>query len=108
MSTADDRETPIEAFRDIISLLRVIGDKTGDNPSIYDPYYCKGGMKQNLSLLGYENVFNDDVDCYKVWKKREEPDYDVLITNPPYSGDHIRRALSFALKQKVSSSCHLQ
>lgn len=59
---------------------------------IYDPYYCNGAVQTSLSQLGFPNVYNVKEDCYEVWgDKKRYPSFDVLITNPPYSGDHIEK-----------------
>lgn len=39
----------------------------------------------NLKALGFNNVYNKCEDFYSV----ETPDFDVLLTNPPYSGEHV-------------------
>lgn len=35
-------------------------------------------------------------DFYEMQRLQQIPSYDVLITNPPYSDDHINRLLTFA------------
>lgn len=52
-------------------------------------------MVAHLRRLGFESVSNRNVDCYAEWASGTAPDYDVLITNPPYSGDHMPRCLRF-------------
>jgi hypothetical protein len=87
--------------------------------SIYDPYYCNGQVARHLASLGFPSVYNRKEDCYAVWAdlaaRRQQQQqlsgvarpssaspavassvpwsYDVLVTNPPYSGDHIERLL---------------
>ena len=101
--SADDRETPLCALEDVSCLLDAqITDKNEDLV-VYDPYYCKGGIKIALGALGYRNVHNEDVDCYTAWKASAGspgavPKYHVLLTNPPYSADHIRRVVHYAIK----------
>lgn len=74
-------------------------NKNNGNPlRIYDPYYCDGAVIQNLTQLGLPNVYNRKEDCYSVWKNSTEsliPPFDVLVTNPPYSEDHIERLFRF-------------
>ena len=84
--------------------------------TIYDPYYCNGSVKRHLSSLGYPNVYNQMEDCYKTWSSSSNvavtrdnlssslknttpkyPHYDVLITNPPYSGDHMERLIQHVI-----------
>jgi hypothetical protein len=55
-------------------------------------------MVRHLGRLGFESVYNRDEDCYATWEAGATPDFDVLVTNPPYSGDHIRRCVDFAAR----------
>lgn len=97
----DEFETPKLAYEDISPALSLLASKLKKEKgtlSCYDPYYCQGTMKTHLASLGYSTVRNDSVDCYKEWEKREEmPPFDVVITNPPFSGDHKEKILSFCL-----------
>jgi hypothetical protein len=146
----DHCETPLEAYKDIAILLehfaKAIG-KTRATLRIYDPYYCNGGVKSRLALLGFKTVFNENTDFYANIKKvrtrsRYElfelasssglyaggeyacalltrccfvqyipgifqgstPDYDVLLTNPPYSGTHIEKLLKFTVGDLLGGS----
>ena len=54
-------------------------------------------MVKHLSRLGFERVHNVNEDCYAVWASGDTPDFDVLITNPPYSADHMQRIIAFAV-----------
>ena len=56
---------------------------------IYDPYYCDGGVVRNLNSLGFPNIHNVKEDCYAIWQRQDLPSFDILVTNPPYSGDHV-------------------
>ena len=100
-SKGDDRETPTRALRDIVQLLHILRPSS-PHLHIYDPYYCQGSIKTRLADLGYTNVYNEPVDFYQAIEHRTLPSYDVLLTNPPYSGtgNHIRRALEFACRSK--------
>ena len=69
--------------------------KTPSNLQIYDPYYCAGTVVQHLNKLGFENVYNQPEDFYQVIQDGCVPQHDVLVTNPPYSGDHFERLLKF-------------
>jgi hypothetical protein len=82
-------------------------------PTIYDPYYCNGAVVRNLNQLGFHNVHNRNEDCYAVWSAAASlspssttkpnpspsppllPQFDVLVTNPPYSSDHVEKLLRF-------------
>jgi len=97
---ADDHcETSPEAHENITNFLKALCGQLGKTPSelvIYDPYYCAGGTRRNLALIGFTNVINRNEDFYKVIEESRVPEHDVLVTNPPYSADHIERCLTFA------------
>ena len=94
----DHCESPFEAYKDIDIFLqryaKSIG-KTKGTLSIYDPYFCNGEMKNNLNKLGYMQVYNKCEDFYKRIETNTIPDYDVFITNPPYSSDHMEKLLHY-------------
>lgn len=98
----DHFETDIRALRDIEPLLffwsRKLG-KTKSSVRVYDPYYCQGRVIQNLKQLGLsaENIFHEKRDFYKDIIQGKIPEYDLLITNPPYSEDHKERCLKFCI-----------
>ena len=48
---------------------------------------------KHLSLLGYTRVLNKKQDCYSIWTSNLYPSYDIFLTNPPYSLDHIERLI---------------
>ena len=103
----DHCETPLNAYKDLVDILDKICDSLGKNRSsliIYDPYYCDGSVKRKLFSLGYTNVINENRDFYQDIKDGTIPNYDILITNPPYSGIHIEKLLKFALSSSSSSS----
>lgn len=102
----DHCESPFNAYQDIQPILDklvdIAGVKKKKKLKIYDPYYCNGSVKEHLDSLGYTNVYNKKEDCYKTWsvsnsQSQEEqqpyPKYDVFITNPPYSSDHIDKLI---------------
>jgi len=104
---ADDRETPKTALQDVLPLLTALDGQQEGRVRVYDPYYCSGGMKVVLAGMGFPDVHNEDVDCYAAWKKKEAdgeeggvPPFDVVVTNPPYSADHIRRAMMYCIRSK--------
>mmetsp|Transcript_8288 Transcript_8288/g.12328 ORF Transcript_8288/g.12328 Transcript_8288/m.12328 type:complete len:378 (-) Transcript_8288:2-1135(-) len=101
-SSDDHCETPLEAYSDIKIILKKIAKKLctenkkkSKHLAIYDPYFCNGSMVEKLNSLGFRNVYNKMEDCYSVWKKNSTPDFDVLVTNPPYSGDHIEKLMKY-------------
>ena len=92
----DHCETPLDAYRDILPILDELSRASGCDKSklrIYDPYYCNGSMIKHLESLGYTNVYNRKEDCYAVWESNKIPPFDVLLTNPPYSEDHIEKLM---------------
>ena len=44
---------------------------------------------------GIVNIINRNRDFYADIKKNALPEYDILITNPPYSGEHKQKLLEF-------------
>lgn len=94
----DHCETPLEAYTDAIQLLDFIAKSLGkkrDTIRIYDPYFCDGGIKVKLASLGFANVINENQDFYDNIENNTIPPHDVLVTNPPYSGHHMEKLLSF-------------
>ncbi len=69
--------------------------KTRESVIIYDPYYCKGKMAALLQRNGFNNVINDNRDFYKDIKNKLIPEHDILVTNPPYSGEHKQQLLKY-------------
>ena len=95
----DHCETSPEAHANVVHFLAKIAERVGKKPSelvIYDPYYCAGGTKRSFKTLGFANVINENVDFYDVLARDAVPEHDVLVTNPPYSADHVERCLTFA------------
>jgi len=96
--TEDHCETSPTAYGHIIPLLQVLAKQLDKDPAqvrIYDPYYCAGGTIQHLTALGFPQVYNKAEDFYKVVADQQVPEHDVVVTNPPYSGDHFDRLLTF-------------
>ena len=92
---SDHCETPLEAYADIKSVLVSLANslkKPISDLAIYDPYYCEGNVKLRMKELGFNNVYNEKEDFYS---KTSHPEYDVLVTNPPYSYDNIEKLLTF-------------
>lgn len=92
--------------------------------TLYDPYWCQGRMRALVRGLGVRCVLNENRDFYADVAAANAgapesaaatsgessssssssggdvrppglPAYDVLMTNPPYSGDHKARLLAF-------------
>ena len=97
----DHCESPFEAYQTIAPLLkRLEQNKTSKEFTIYDPYYCNGAVRENLKQLGFENVYNKKEDCYEQWKSSSSSAGQVIVTNPPYSGDHIQNLMQFVTSSK--------
>lgn len=99
----DHCETPIEAYEDLQCFLNFIGEKLNKTPEqlfIYDPFFCEGSMVERMTALGYKNVYNRKEDFYQVQESNSVPDYDVLMTNPPYSQDHMEKLVRFCVNSR--------
>lgn len=113
----DHFETPDVAYHDVQPCLRTLArrkllkdknakdlskkkkDKLGcERIRIYDPYYCDGRMKKTLAELGFMHVINNNRDFYEDIEKGTVPEFDVLVTNPPYSGDHKEKLFNWVLQ----------
>jgi hypothetical protein len=62
---------------------------------------CKGAVVDNLKTLGFTTVINQNRDFYGDINKGLIPSHDVLLTNPPYSGDHKQRLLMYLSSTKT-------
>lgn len=56
-------------------------------------FFCAGTVVDLLGSLGFGNVYNRCEDFYHMLSRGALPDYDVIVTNPPYSHDHKERTL---------------
>eukprot|EP01052_Picozoa_sp_SAG31_P009358 SAG31_NODE_489_length_14938_cov_5.644113_13_plen_242_part_00 len=94
----DHCESPPTAYAHAAPLLRLLASRLGKAPeclSIYDPYFCAGAAKRHLNVLGFAAVHNEPEDFYATCASGTVPLHDVIVTNPPYSGDHFGRLLQF-------------
>ena len=105
--TDDHCETSSIAYAHIAPILTYIAEqiiigkkepRNNHNLQIYDPYYCAGTVVQHLNKLGFENVYNQPEDFYQVIQDGCVPQHDVVVTNPPYSGDHFERLIKFCVE----------
>lgn len=99
----DHCETPLKAYRDVGIVLQKIAESKGKDRSslcIYDPYFCDGGVITKLASLGFSSVINRNRDFYQDIGNGATPDYDVLVTNPPYSGVHMEKLLAFCAQNQ--------
>ncbi|KAL7579849.1 hypothetical protein ACA910_004861 [Epithemia clementina (nom. ined.)] len=99
----DHCESPKEAYMHIAAMLNEVQPRKQQSLRIYDPYYCDGAVERNFNQLGFLNVYNKKEDCYHVWEKGDLPLFDVLVSNPPYSGDHIEKLLHFVFSPAFGS-----
>ncbi|CAE8639104.1 unnamed protein product, partial [Polarella glacialis] len=97
----DHAETDVRAYMHLKPLLaRLAQELSKKGPSelkLWDPYFCKGAMVKKLASLGFPKVHNVNEDFYAVAASGKLPDYDVLLSSPPYSGDHLERCLKFCV-----------
>jgi hypothetical protein len=99
----DHCETPVEAYHDISGLLTLYSQqisKPNESLFIYDPYFCEGSMKERLRSIGFANVYNQKEDFYSKIANNDTPIYDVLLTNPPYSLQHMEKLLDFVFQSQ--------
>ena len=103
-STLDSCETPLYAYTYLSPYLNSLPANT----TIYDPYYCAGLVSQNLKKLRSDfKILNPNVDFYASIAQKRTPSFDLLITTPPYSGDHIEKCLSFCTSSGKPFACLL-
>mmetsp|Transcript_38414 Transcript_38414/g.62442 ORF Transcript_38414/g.62442 Transcript_38414/m.62442 type:complete len:409 (+) Transcript_38414:107-1333(+) len=99
-TASDDHcETAPEAYAHIAPILKLIARELGKELKdlrIYDPYFCDGAVVRNLGKLGFSNVYNKCEDFYEM--ERDPPLHDVIVTNPPYSSDHVERLTRFVAR----------
>ena len=104
-ASEDHCETPFAAYEDLAPFLTYLAKLLGkDRKSlrIWDPYYCNGGVKRNFSHLGFISVHNEREDFYAMIRDEKVPEYDCIVTNPPYSTqhmDHIHQLFKFLCNQ---------
>jgi hypothetical protein len=103
----DHFETPKQAYVDLLPWLDSICTQLHKNRGelqIYDPYYCQGKMKEYLGELGFTQVINENRDFYEDVRRSKVPKYDVLVTNPPYSGEHKTKLLQFLQQSQTKKN----
>merc|ERR1712194_285551 len=94
----DHCETGAEAYKDIATILTHVAKLLRKKPAtlqIYDPYFCAGSMVSHMKEVGFDDVYNRNEDFYATVRKGRVPPHDVVVTNPPYSGDHVEKLLKW-------------
>ena len=96
----DHCETPQIAYEHIVPFLQALAlqkKKSVHNLHIWDPFFCAGSVAKHLNTIGFQNVYNENEDFYSYdeGKTHGPSAYDVLITNPPYTAQHIPNLLKF-------------
>lgn len=100
----DHFETPLNAYEDILPFIESIAtilNKSLDDIIVFDPYYCQGSMIKILKSLGIKTIINKNEDFYQMILDNKVPEYDIIITNPPYSGEHKQKLLNFLLSNII-------
>lgn len=98
---SDHCETSFDAYADIAKMLENLAIeqlKTKETLRIYDPYYCEGSVISNLGKLGFSSVYNQNEDFYYIMENKLCPEFDVIVTNPPYSQSHIEKIILFCIQ----------
>jgi len=113
----DHFETPQRAYADIYPLLQYCLQKNKQSNNnkneaaiIYDPYFCTGTaatlMEQTIKSNKVKSplptpvrIHHKKADFYVDIRQNKFPQYDILVTNPPYSSNHKERCLEFAVNQ---------
>ena len=104
----DHFETPFIAYKDIESTLSILAKKLKKDRKelrIYDPYYCRGTVKNHLKKMGYTNIYNENEDFYTSSRFKDFSLFDIVITNPPYSSNHKERCMKWLRKTKKPFFC---
>ena len=105
----DHCETPFQAYEDVAPLLKLFVKKSvpsvkpemaWEQFKIYDPYYCAGSVKRHLSELGFPNVYNKCENFYDSIAAKSCPDFDGIVTNPPYSKDNVERLFRYCMSEE--------
>lgn len=94
----DHAETDIRAYAHVKPSLELVAkhlSKPIAQLALWDPYFCKGAVVKRLAKIGFKKVHNVNEDFYAVIESGELPEHDVIISSPPYSGDHLERCLRF-------------
>jgi hypothetical protein len=92
VDAADHAETPLAAYEDVAPVLRGLAKSLGKAPAelkVWDPFYCTGAAAKRLATVGFASVHHRPEDFHKLVASGSVPQHDVLVTNPPYSAEHL-------------------
>lgn len=98
---ADHAETPLAAYEDVVPILHGLAMALKRTPSelkIWDPFYCTGAAKRRLDALGFPAVHHRCEDFHALVASGSTPEHDILVTNPPYSADHLPRLFEHCVR----------
>ena len=90
---ADHAETPLVAYEDVAPILRWLARSLSKTPAelrIWDPFFCTGAAAKRLAAVGFPHVHHRCEDFFAILASGP-PAHDILLTNPPYSSDHLER-----------------
>lgn len=94
----DHCETPKEAYAHLKPVLDTIQIQLSSSAKLYDPYFCTGAVVRHLGAVGYQCI-NKNRDFYADIRTASIPAHDVVVTNPPFSGDHPQRLLEWLVSR---------
>eukprot|EP00963_Diacronema_lutheri_P012392 scaffold1724_cov341-Pavlova_lutheri.AAC.68 len=103
---ADHCETPGAAHEDLEAVLLQLASMLGKAKHelvVYDPYYCTGKAGSQLKKMGFLRAYNKCEDFYQKMEHGDLPDYDCIVTNPPYSAvpvDHVKALMEFLMTKQ--------
>jgi hypothetical protein len=96
IDAADHAETPLVAYEDVAPVLRGLAKHLSKQPAdlrIWDPFYCTGAAAKRLASVGFPSVHHRCEDFHAIVAAGGDalPEHDVLVTNPPYSAEHLQK-----------------
>lgn len=86
----DHFETSLQAVADLAPVLHRLSAKPAEL-RVYDPYFCRGGIRKHYQALGFDSLIHENRDFYADVAAGRVPQHDILVTNPPYSGARAHR-----------------
>jgi hypothetical protein len=98
--TTDHAETPMAAYEDMAPILRELARFLNKKPAalnIWDPFFCTGAAARRLAAVGFPSVHHRCEDFHAVVAKGSTPEHDILVTNPPYSADHLLELFEYCV-----------